>query len=103
VNVLDSLKALKPRVLVPGHGPVMRDLSYVLSVRNWLDRINRETSAAVAQGDSLGAALKAVRLDDVRLEVTKDEKWSNFLFRNFFVRPAVTAAFGEEAGKRVAG
>ena len=93
VKVLDSLVALKPRVVVPGHGPVMRDLRYVRSVRTWLGRINRETSAAVARGDSLGAALKTVTLDDERLRVTKDEKWMNFLFRQFFVRPAVTAAF----------
>ncbi|HET6837295.1 MAG TPA: MBL fold metallo-hydrolase [Gemmatimonadales bacterium] len=97
VSVLDSLMALKPRVIVPGHGPVMRDPRYVQSVRDWLSRISRETSAAVARGDSLGAALKAVTLDDVRLQVTKDGKWMNFLFRQFFVRPAVSAAF-KEAG-----
>jgi cyclase len=93
VNVLDSVMALKPKVIVPGHGPVMRDLDYVRSVRGWLDRINRETSAAAARGDSLGAALKTVTLDDERLRVTKNEKWMNYLWRNFFVRPAVTAAF----------
>jgi glyoxylase-like metal-dependent hydrolase (beta-lactamase superfamily II) len=93
VNVMDSLVALNPRVIVPGHGPVMRDLRYVRSVREWLARINREAAAAKARGDSLGAALKTVTLDDVRLEVTKDEKWMNFLWRQFFVRPAVTAAF----------
>jgi len=94
VGVMDSLLALKPRLLVPGHGPVMRDLSYARSVRGWLKRINRETSAAVSRGDSLGAALETITLDDVRRQVTRDEKWMNFLFRNFFVRPAVQAAFG---------
>jgi cyclase len=93
VGVMDSLLALKPKLLVPGHGPVMRDLSYVRSVRGWLNRINRETSAAVSRGDSLAAALETITLDDVRRQVTQDEKWMNFLFRNFFVRPAVAAAF----------
>jgi glyoxylase-like metal-dependent hydrolase (beta-lactamase superfamily II) len=95
INVLDSLIALKPRLLVPGHGPVMRDLRYVRSVRDWLGRINREASAAAAGGDSLGAALKKITLDGVRRKVTHDEKWMNFLFRGFFVRPAVQAAFEE--------
>ncbi|MFL5447657.1 MAG: MBL fold metallo-hydrolase [Gemmatimonadales bacterium] len=94
VNVLDSLIALKPRVIVPGHGPVLRDLGYVRSLREWLARINRETSSARSRGDSLSAVLKKVTLDDVRRSVTKDEKWMNFLFRSFFVRPAVEAAFG---------
>jgi cyclase len=97
VNVLDSLLVLNPRVIVPGHGPVMHDLLYVRSVRDWLSRINRE--AAAARGDSLGAALKAITLDDVRLGVTNDEKWMNFLFRSFFVRPAVQAAFQQAVGK----
>jgi cyclase len=102
INVLDSLIALKPRVMVPGHGPVMRDLRYVQSVRDWLDRINQETSAAVARGDSLGTALEAVTLDDVRQSVTRDEKWMNLLFRRFLVRPAVRSAF-EQAADRSGG
>jgi cyclase len=98
INVLDSLLALKPRVVVPGHGPVMQDLRYVRSVREWLSRINREASEAVARGDSLGAVLRTITLDEVRRQVTGDEKWMNFLFRSFFVRPAVQAAF-EQAGR----
>ncbi|HEY9015452.1 MAG TPA: hypothetical protein VIM84_10370, partial [Gemmatimonadales bacterium] len=82
-----------------GHGPVMRDLGYLRSVRGWLARINRETGAAIERGDSLDAAIKTVTLDDVRLQITRDEKWMNILFRNFFVRPAVRAGY-EQAGKR---
>jgi glyoxylase-like metal-dependent hydrolase (beta-lactamase superfamily II) len=99
VKVLDSLMALKPRIIVPGHGPVLRDLGFVHSVREWLARINRETSAARAQGDSLNAVLKQVTLDDVRRSITKNEKWMNFLFRSFFVRPAVEAVFEQADGR----
>jgi cyclase len=95
VHVLDSLMALKPRLLVPGHGPVMHDLSYVRSVRGWLRRIDKEVTAAIARDDSLGRALETITLDDVRRPVTRDEKWMNFLFRSFFVRPAVVAAFAD--------
>ena len=102
VQVLDSLLALKPNTVVPGHGPVMRDLQYVGSVRDWLDRINREVSAAVARHDSLGAVLKTVTLDDVRRSVTGNGKWMNFLWRQFFVGPAVRGAY-EEAVRRYGG
>ena len=95
VRVLDSLLALKPRIVVPGHGPVLRDVQYVHSVRRWLDRINREVSIAVAHHDSLPAVVKAVTLDDVRRPVTGNGKWMNFLWRQFFVEPAVRAAFAE--------
>jgi cyclase len=99
IEVTDSLLALQPRILVPGHGPVMHNLQYVRSVRDWLARIQREASAAAARGDSLGAAQKTVTLDDVRRRVAGDEKWMNFLFRRFFVGPAVQSAF-EQAGRR---
>jgi glyoxylase-like metal-dependent hydrolase (beta-lactamase superfamily II) len=92
VRVLDSLVALKPRIVVPGHGPVMRDLQYVRSVRDWLDRITREVSSAAARKDSLGAVQKTVTLDDVRRSVTGNGKWMNFLWRHFFVGPAAQAA-----------
>ncbi|HEX2248977.1 MAG TPA: MBL fold metallo-hydrolase [Gemmatimonadales bacterium] len=98
ITVLDSLAALKPRMIVPGHGPVMRDLRYLRSVRDWLARITRETSFALTRGDSLGAALERVVLDDVRRSVTGDEKWMNFLFRRFFVRPAVRAMYEGRSG-----
>ena len=92
-RVLDSVLALKPRIIVPGHGPVMRDLEYVRSVRDWLSRITREVAAAGARGDSLEAVLQAVTLDDVRRSVTQNGKWMNFLWRQFFVGPAVRAGF----------
>jgi glyoxylase-like metal-dependent hydrolase (beta-lactamase superfamily II) len=99
VGVLDSVLALKPRLIVPGHGPVLRDVRYVRSVREWLSRIDREVSALAENGDSLGAVMKTVTLDDVRPVVTGNEKWMNFLWRQFFVRPSVAAAF-EQAKKR---
>jgi len=97
VKVLDSLVALKPRTIVPGHGPVMHDVRYICSVRQWLARIDGEASAAALRGDSLESALTTITLDDVRRRVTGDEKWVNFLFRSFFVRPGIQAAF-KEAG-----
>ena len=99
-RVLDSLLALNPRVIVPGHGRVMRDLQYVRSTRGWLDRINREVSQALARHDSLSAALNTVTLDDVRRSVTGNGKWMNFLWRQFFVGPAVRAAFGDVRGEK---
>jgi hypothetical protein len=70
-------------------------------VRDWLGRIDREVAAARQRGDSLTTAFRTITLDDVRLSVTKDEKWMNFLFLSFFVRPAVAAALEQAGGKAV--
>lgn len=100
ISVLDSLLALNPRVLVPGHGPVMHDAGYVRSVRGWLSRITRETSAVASRHDSLGTALRTVTLDDVRREISGDEKWMNYLFRRFFIGPAVRSAYEQVRDRR---
>jgi glyoxylase-like metal-dependent hydrolase (beta-lactamase superfamily II) len=98
VAVLDSVMALRPAVLVPGHGPVMRDLSYVTHVRRMLARVRDEVAAAVARGDSLPAVRRAVTLDDERRVMTGDEKWMNYLFRNFFLGPVVQRAYEQATG-----
>jgi len=102
VGALDSIVALHPRNLLPGHGPVMRDLGYLKTVRGGLERIRDETGQAVAGGDSLGAVLERVTLDDLRLRLTGDEKWLNYMFRSFFVRPAVRRAHEQAGGASLA-
>jgi cyclase len=99
VAVLDSVLALEPRVVVPGHGPVMRDVAYVQSVRRMLARVRDETAASVVRGDSLPATLRVVTLDDERLRVTADEKWMNHMFRSFFLDPAVGRAYEQAKAK----
>jgi cyclase len=96
--VLDSVIALRPRILVPGHGPVMRDLTYVRTVHDMLTTARDQAGAAAARGDSLGQALQAVPLEDYRRRLVGDEKWANWMFQNFFLRPTVTRAFEAARG-----
>ena len=99
VAVLDSVLAMQPRIVVAGHGPVMRDVSYVQSIRRMLARIRDETAGSVARGDSLSATLRSVKLDDERLRITGDEKWMSYMFHSFFLDPAVRRAY-EQAKAR---
>ena len=71
VGALDSILARNPRVIVPGHGPVERDLTYARFVRSALADI-------VAGRDSL---------QSYRAQVPLDQKWGDFLWRGFFVGP----------------
>ena len=78
---LDSILARAPRVVVPGHGPVLRNLDYVRTERAMLGRL-------------LGGAST---LDSFRLAVPLDPKWRDFLFDQFFLQPLVRAV---AAGRR---
>ena len=98
IAVLDSIKRLNPRVIVPGHGPIMRDLSYVNTVQRMLTTARDETAAAAARGLSADSALAAVRLDALRAEIAGDEKQLRAMFSSFFRRPVVGRAYEETKG-----
>jgi hypothetical protein len=41
----------------------------------------------------------AVKLDDERRRVTGDEKWMSYMFRSFFLEPAVRRAYEQAKAK----
>ncbi|MGE0554784.1 MAG: MBL fold metallo-hydrolase [Gemmatimonadales bacterium] len=89
IAVLDSVAALRPVALVPGHGPVMRDLGYLLQVRRMLAVARDRVLASAEAGDSASATLRAVRLEDLGEQVAGDEKWMRTMFGMFFRAPVV--------------
>ena len=92
---LERLMALRPAVIVPGHGPVMRDTVYVSLVHRMLVSIRDQTVAAVARGDSLAQVRKSVNLDEFRNAIVGDSKLRRFVFANYVTGPAVAAAFAD--------
>jgi imidazolonepropionase-like amidohydrolase/glyoxylase-like metal-dependent hydrolase (beta-lactamase superfamily II) len=91
--VLDSVAGLAPRIVLPGHGPVMRDLAYLRSVQGLLGAVQRQVAPPAQRGDSLAAVLRAVTLDEERRRVTGGEKWLGWMFTNFFLAPSVSRAW----------
>ena len=92
VAALDSVKALSPAAIVPGHGPVLRDFQYLDRVRAGLNDAHVEAAAAIARGDSVAKAVREIPLTEHRQAMTGGEKWLEYMFENFFRRPAVLAA-----------
>ena len=95
IAVLDSIEALSPKVIVPGHGPIMRDLAYLHGVRRMLSTATERARSEVARGASVEDALKNVTLADLRGEVAGDEKWMRVMFGTFFRVPIVSRAYEE--------
>ena len=93
--VLDSIKALQPATIVPGHGPVMRDLTYLNTVYRMISTAREQTAAQVAKGLSADSALATVRLDALRDEIAGTEKQMRVMFGSFFRRPIVERAYAE--------
>lgn len=89
---LDRVAALRPALLVPGHGPVMRDLTYLSRVRAGLSDAHVAAVTAIDRGDSVAKAMREISLAQHRQPMTGGEKWLEYMFENFYRRPAALAA-----------
>jgi glyoxylase-like metal-dependent hydrolase (beta-lactamase superfamily II) len=99
IAALDEIKKLNPRIIVPGHGEIMRDMQGVDRLRAMLVSIRDQTNASVANGDSLQAVQAKIKIDDLRADTVGTNRMLAFLFDDFFLKPAVASAFKEATGK----
>ena len=90
---LDALLALKPKTLVPGHGPVFGDTRYAKQVRDLFAHIDAQVQAAVARGADLDTVRKAVDLSAQRKLFAGDSKVKDFAFGMYVAGPAVESAY----------
>ncbi|HKS27175.1 MAG TPA: MBL fold metallo-hydrolase [Pyrinomonadaceae bacterium] len=96
---LRRLIDLKPKIIVPGHGPVMRDDSYVRRMIRLLDSINSQTEAAVRRGETLEQARKSVQLEELRREFAGASQLKSFIFQTYVVSPGIEAAYKQAQAK----
>ena len=88
IGTLGALAALDARVLVPGHGPVMRDASYVRDVHALIKGTHEQLTAMKARGVSREDA--AGQLDTAAFrEKHVTTPMRRQAFDQFFVRPAI--------------
>lgn len=96
---LDRLRALQPAVIIPGHGPVLRDDSYVKLETDLFNSVKKQVAAAVTRGASLEETRKSVNLDEFRKLFAGESKVRNALFSVYVVGPAVMSAFRDVTAK----
>jgi cyclase len=99
-STLDRLLALEAAAIVPGHGPVMKDDTYLRLVSRLLASIRDQTAAAVAKGETLEQARKSVDLSEFRRAIAGDSALLQFAFDNYVAGPGVAVAHREAQSKR---
>ena len=92
---LERLLALRPRVIVPGHGPVMQGDAYARTVLGLLESLTRQTRAAKARGETLEEARRSVDLEEHRRLIAGDSPFRSFVFQAYVAGPGVEAAYRE--------
>jgi cyclase len=96
---LERLVDLRPKIIVPGHGAVMRDDSYVQQMIRLLKSITEQARAAAKRGEQLEQARKSVRLEEFRREFAGSSQLKSFIFQTYVATPGVEAAFRQANAK----
>ncbi|HEY0681335.1 MAG TPA: MBL fold metallo-hydrolase [Steroidobacter sp.] len=92
-GTLTRVRELKAEVVIPGHGPVMRDYSQVDRIVTLMSTIARRVDDARAGSDSLDAARGRIDLTDLRRQFAGDSDVNGALFDAYVAGPAVTNAW----------
>lgn len=95
LGVLDKVLALDATAIVPGHGPVMRDTSYVRTLQSLLASLRSQVQAAAREGLTLEQTRKRLDLDRIRAELTRGDPLLEKAFGQFFLDSAVGQAYKE--------
>lgn len=92
-RTLEKLLALKPRWLVPGHGPLQGDAVHARRMIALLDDLRVQVAAARARGESLEQARKSITLADHRRIFAGEDQVRNVLFTQYVLGPGIAALY----------
>ena len=98
-ETLEKLLSLRADILIPGHGPVMRDHSHVKLMIRLLSSVRVQVEAAVARGETLEQVRKAVDLEEFRKAFAGDSKFKSFLFLHYVTNSSIAAAYRQATKK----
>jgi cyclase len=89
---LEKLLALDAKVMIPGHGPVMRDSAYLISMIGLLNSIRQQAEASAQRGETLEQMRKSVDISSFEKRFSGGSQHKALIFRNYVTMPATAAA-----------
>jgi cyclase len=98
-ETLKAALALKPQVIVPGHGPVLKETGYLQTLSRMFGAINDQVTALVGRGETLESVRKTVNVDEYRKQLVGASAMRGLLFASYVLRPSVGAAYRQAGGK----
>ncbi len=99
-DTLDRLLALPHAMIVPGHGPVLRDDAYVRLMRRLFASMSRQVAEAAARGETLEQARKGVDLEEFRRLFAGASRVRAGVFDAYVLGAGVAAAYADATAKR---
>lgn len=98
-GVLRQLKALGATTIVPGHGDVMTDYSYLDLLAETMDLVADQVDPAVKAGKTLDETRAAMDWSSVEKRFAGDDEMAARLFNMWFKTPIVEAQYNLSNGK----
>ncbi len=95
IRALDQLKARGAETIVPGHGEVQHDDSYLDLVRELLAFTREQARVAVEQGTTLEELQKTIDFTPFVTRLAGGDPVREEAFTNFYAAPAVERAYAE--------
>lgn len=98
-ETLDKLLALGHTMIVPGHGPVLRDDTYVRLMSRLFASMKQQVAAAVASGKTVEQVRKSVNLDEYRKLFVGDSRVRRDIFDSYVLGAGIGAAYADATAK----
>jgi len=90
---LEKLVALKPAILIPGHGPVVRTLDHVQLEIRMLASLVGQVKDAVARGAAIADIRKSVNLSEFETAFCGTSRLLRSIFQNYVNGSGIPAAY----------
>ncbi|HXI87531.1 MAG TPA: MBL fold metallo-hydrolase [Parvularculaceae bacterium] len=98
-EVLRKLKAYDAKYIIPGHGEIMTDTSYLDLLAETLDLVVAQVDPLAKQGKTLEEVRAAVDFSSVEPRFTHGDEMLALLFKVWFKLPIVEAEYNLATGK----
>ena len=97
---IENLLRLKAKIIIPGHGAVMRDDAYARLMIRLLSSIKQQTESAVQKGETLEQMRKSINLNEFQTAFAGASQHKVFVFQNYVFLPATAAAYRQLTEKK---
>ncbi|MFL6337313.1 MAG: MBL fold metallo-hydrolase [Pyrinomonadaceae bacterium] len=99
-ETLERLLALKHTMIVPGHGPVLRDDTYVKLMSSLFGSMKQQVGAAAARGETLEQVRKSVNLEELRKLFVGDSRVRRDIFDSYVLGAGLAAAYADATARQ---
>jgi glyoxylase-like metal-dependent hydrolase (beta-lactamase superfamily II) len=101
IDTLDRLAAFEFELLVPGHGPLMRDRAHIQAVQAMLREVRAQAKTAVAAGHDLATFKQELDFAAHARAIVGDDARKQALFKDWWSDPIARSAWLEARGEPI--